>query len=247
MDPFWLSAFLDFAPGAFDRGVTFWRDVTGYDVSAARGDHAQFATLLPHVGDDHLRVQRLDDGPTRIHLDVHVASPREAADRAVARGAIEVADHGHVILTSPGGLTFCFVRHPREALPQPARWAAGHHAMVYQVCLDAPSSVHDAERAFWLATLDATLEGFEEPEFSWIRPSKQLALDLLVQRLGETEGRVRAHLDLGTDDRAAEVARHRELGAGQVAVHSFWTVMRDPVGMTYCITDRDPASRRLPT
>jgi hypothetical protein len=246
MDPFWLSAFLDFAPDDAGRGVSFWRDVTSYDVSPTRGAHDEFATLVPRVGDDHLRVQRLGEGPTRIHLDVHVTDPRAAADRAVARGAVEVADLGHVVLTSPGGLTFCFVPHPGAALPEPAVWGEGHHAMVYQVCIDVPSARHEAVRAFWLATLDATLEGFEEPEFSWLRPRRQLALDVLVQRLDDEDGEVRAHLDLGTDDRAAEVARHEALGASATAVHSFWTVMRDPVGMTYCITDRDPATRRLP-
>lgn len=247
MDPFWISAFMDFAREDFDRGVAFWRDVTAYAVSPTRGDHDEFATLVPAVGDDHLRVQRLADGPSRIHLDVHVVDPRASADRAVRAGAVEVADRGHVVLRSPAGLTFCFVGHPGHDLPEPARWATGHHSMVYQVCLDVPSSRHDEERAFWAEVLDARLEGFEEPEFSWLRPAEQLALDVLVQRLDEPEGPARAHLDLGTDDRAAEVARHEGLGAEVLRTHSFWTVLRDPVGLTYCVTDRDPATRRLPS
>lgn len=62
--PFWVSAFLDFAPGHFDRGVAFWRAVTGYDVSARRGDDGEFATLESPDGDDHLRVQRLAEATT---------------------------------------------------------------------------------------------------------------------------------------------------------------------------------------
>ena len=69
---------------------------------------------MPDDGDAFLRVQRLEDGADRIHLDLHVEAPREAADRAVALGATEVADHGYVVLTSPGGFAFCFVPHPRR-------------------------------------------------------------------------------------------------------------------------------------
>jgi hypothetical protein len=92
--PFWLSAFLDFDAASFERGVRFWRDVTGFAVSPARGADGEFATLVPPDGDDYLRVQRLADGPGRIHLDVHVPDPRAAADRAIALGATEVADSG---------------------------------------------------------------------------------------------------------------------------------------------------------
>ena len=33
----WLTIFLDFPAGSFDPGVAFWRAVTGYGLSAARG------------------------------------------------------------------------------------------------------------------------------------------------------------------------------------------------------------------
>ena len=38
MNPFWVSAFLDFAAPDVEVGTTFWSAVTGYDVSPARGD-----------------------------------------------------------------------------------------------------------------------------------------------------------------------------------------------------------------
>lgn len=69
----WVSAYLDLAPADFERGVAFWRGVTGYGLSQSRGERDQFATLVPPDGDDFLRVQRLDHGPTRVHLDVHDA------------------------------------------------------------------------------------------------------------------------------------------------------------------------------
>lgn len=83
------------------------------------------------------------------------------------------------------------------------------------------------------------------PEFAWLRGERQLALDVLLQRLDATLGQVGAHLDLGTDDRAAEVARHLALGAELLTPEEFWTVLRDPTGLVYCVTDRDPATGRL--
>ncbi len=110
---FWVTAFLDFPADEFDSEVAFWSDVTGYAVSSVRGNHDEFATLMPHDGDAFLRVQRLAYGPPRIHLDLHVDDLSMAAHRAVELGA-EVVGHpdpGHVVvLTSPGGFTFCFVR-----------------------------------------------------------------------------------------------------------------------------------------
>ena len=51
----------------------------------------------------------------------------------------------------------------------------------------------------------------------------------------------RLHLDLETDDRAAEVARLVELGATHVADHDewgiSWSVLTDPEGNEFCIAD----------
>ena len=56
-------------------------------MSPSRGENGEFATLMPPDGDDFLRVQRLADGPSRIHLDLHVDDPSTAAERAVGLGA----------------------------------------------------------------------------------------------------------------------------------------------------------------
>lgn len=239
--PLWISAFLDLPASSFDAGRSFWRGVTGYDVSAARGDQREFATLVPPDGDDYLRLQRVADGPGGIHLDIHVASPREAADIAVSLGAEKVADRGYLVMRSPGGFTFCLVDHPASVRPAAAVWAGGHHSQVDQVCLDVPASGYDAECAFW-----AALTGWEltpspvAPNFSRLDRPSGIPIRLLLQRLGERSGSTRAHLDLATDDRLSETLRHARLGAAVLAEHSRWTVLRDPVGATYCITDRNP-------
>jgi len=57
--PSWLTIFLDLAPEEYVDGVAFWRGVTGYAVSPARGDEGEFASLVPPSDDAHLRVRRL--------------------------------------------------------------------------------------------------------------------------------------------------------------------------------------------
>lgn len=239
----WLTVFLDFAPESFERGVEFWRDVTGHELSQPRGERGQFATLLPPAGDPHLRVQRLHSGTSRIHLDLHVPSPRAAADEAIRLGAREVADLGYVVLQSPGGLTFCFVRGEGGSVAAPAAgWPGGHRSSVDQVCIDVPGEMYDAEVAFWQQVSGRELVPSPgNAEFlRLVRPEGQ-PVHLLLQQLGQPLGEVRAHLDLATTDRPAETARHVELGAGVVARYAGWTVLTDPAGSAYCITDRRPA------
>jgi len=238
--PFWITAFVDLAPEGHAEGLAFWRDVTGWETSSRRGDSGEFVTLVPPSGGDHLRVQRLDTGPSRVHLDLHVDDPRVAADHAIALGAHEVAAPGHVVMRSPGGFAFCFVSH-RASQPAPCMtWPGGHRSLVDQVCLDIPDSAFDPELGFWAAVTDRELVGSIRPEFARLRRPADQGLELLVQRLGEPTGDVRGHLDLGCSDRFAETDRHLALGATLVETYDAWTVLTDPAGSAYCITDREP-------
>jgi hypothetical protein len=244
--PFWLTAFLDLAPDSFDGAVAFWQGVTGHGLSAPRGDHDEFASLLPPHGDDHLRVQRLEAGAGRLHLDVHVADPQGAAARAVDLGARLVADLGHVVMRSPGGFTFCYVTHPASAPAGPADWGDGLRSAVDQVCLDIAADRWEEETDFWQAVTGWELRvSRERSEFRrLIRPADQ-SLQILLQRLDEPSGVTRAHLDIATSDRERETARHVALGAEVLDDQPWWTVLRDPAGAAYCITDRTPETRVL--
>lgn len=238
MNPSWITAFLDLTPDTYDAGVRFWQGVTGYALSAPRGEEGQFATLVPADGDAHLRVQRLAGSRGRIHLDLHVPGPRVAADRAVALGAREVADLGYVVMASPGGFVFCFVPEGEREPAVPVVWPGHHISIVDQVCLDVPGELHDRELAFWAAVTGRELVGSTHAEFHRLRRPEGQRLELLVQRLREPLGEVRGHLDLATSDRAAETARHVALGATVVVERGGWTVLTDPAGSAYCITDR---------
>jgi hypothetical protein len=224
MDTRWLTAFLDFAADDFGPAVAFWQEVTGYGLSASRGEHGEFATLLPPYGDPFLRVQRLGSGDGGVHLDIHVPG------------------HGFETRRSPGGLPYCLVSGLEAVRPAPATWPGSGRSMVDQVCLDIPPDVYDEECAFW-----ADLTGWEliegtRPEFRRLRRPVGQPLNVLLQRLDSADGPVGAHLDLSTDDRAAETRRHERLGATVVAVHQGWTVMRPPAGPAYCITGRAPVA-----
>jgi len=240
--PSWISAFLDLPAASFAPATRFWSEVTGYRLSEPRGEHREFATLVPPKGDDYLRVQRVQDGPGGLHLDLHVADPRAAAEAAKDLGAGEVADHGYVVMRSPGGFPFCFVTQLAGSRPEPLVQDDGTASIIDQVCLDMPAAAYDEECAFWAAVTGQEHVDVASPEFSrLVRPDGH-PLQFLLQRLDEPSGRVRGHLDLAADDRAGEVRRHVLLGARLEAEHSRWTVLSDPAGAPYCITGRSPRS-----
>jgi hypothetical protein len=241
----WVTAMLDSPPETARASERFWAQATGTRLSARRGDRAEFATLLPDEGDAFLKVQEvIQSVPGAMHLDVHSDDVRGLAERAERLGA-SASYHvlGYVMCGSPGGMTFCIVGHPARRRPPPQQWAAGR-SIVDQVCLDIPRAAHDEECAFWSAVTGQELVEVASPEFTRLRRPDGQPLQLLLQKLDEPTGAVRGHLDLAADDRAAEVRRHVLLGARLEGEHDHWTVLSDPAGAPYCITDRSPRSGR---
>ncbi|WP_007518951.1 VOC family protein [Pseudofrankia saprophytica] len=228
MNPVWLTAFLDFPAERFERGVAFWQAVTATTLSPSRGQTGEFATLVPGDGDAFLRVQRVGDGPARVHLDVH----RAGQDFEIRR--------------SPGGFVFCEVHKGESVRPKPVTWPGGHTSLVDQISLDIPAGRFDEECAFWAGQTGWELRDGSRPEFRVLVRPAGMPLRILLQRVDEPDGPVRAHLDLATTDRAAETGRHVALGATVVGHGPRWTVLRDPVGLPYCVTDRDPETGLLP-
>ena len=238
-----LTAFLDLAAGEHDQGLALWERLTGYPRSAPCGDDGELVTLEPPDGPAFLRVQRLGSGTSGVHLDLHVEDPRAAALDALGLGAAMVADESdYLTLTSPGGFTFCFVRHRAGGVPRASTWPDGSRSRVDQVCLDIPPSSYAGEFAFWedLTSWEARPPR-PDSEFARLTPPPGQPLQLLLQRLDGPEPGVRAHLDWCATDRDAEVERH--VAAGSTLVERFdrgWTVMTGPDGFTYCVTERPP-------
>ncbi len=218
----WLTAFLDVPASRHAVSAAFWSGVTGSTLSPSRGADGEFATFEPPDGDAYLRLQRIGSGPAGVHLDLH------APDRTLLPSR------------SPGGLPFCLNEGEQGTRPLPRIWAGGHASLVDQVCLDIPAQSYEAECAFWAETTGWDLVESSRPEFGALVRPDAMPLRILLQRLEEADGPVCAHLDIATTDRPAETDRHRGLGARVETTRQHWTVLRDPAGMLYCITDRDP-------
>ncbi len=232
----WMWAFLDTPARDVERSWQHWAEVTRSSLSPRRGDRGEFATLLPAAGDPWIKVQAVAEGAGGIHLDLDVDDPQAAAALAVAHGASLVADYGYVVLRSPGGFTFCLTRSHGES----RQVRVGEPDLLDQVCLDVPSSAYAAETAFWSALTGWEWVQSDVPEFSSVRRPAQMPLRILFQRLGEMAGDVRGHVDLACHDRPATEAACVARGARVVDRRSFWSVLRDPVGRVFCLTDRSP-------
>jgi hypothetical protein len=87
-----------------------------------------------------------------------------------------------------------------------------HYSRLSKIVIDVPPADHDRELAFWNAATGRPLARFDRhPEYHGAALHGQ-EFWLLIQRLEHGPGRV--HLDIHTDDLAAEVARLEGLGAG---------------------------------
>jgi hypothetical protein len=238
----WVTGFLDTPAGDAPAAEQFWQAVTGTILSVRRGD-GTFATLVPVDGDPCLRVQVVGDPPARAHLDLHVDSLPQTADRVRALGAALVsAADDLVVLRSPAGIVFCLVPWQGEKTgPAAPVWPGGHTSLADQLCLDIPEAAYAAETVFWRAVTGWRHDPMpHSPEFERLHPPDPIPMRLLLQRVDS--GPAGVHLDLACSDAAAEVARHEALGAGVVRrVPGDWTTLRDPAGREYCVTVRPPA------
>lgn len=96
---------IDHADDHHDESLAFWAGVQGVR-PVVDGAYAS----VGEVGSANLEVQRLEDGPSRIHLDIESDDiPAEVA-RLKDLGGTVVDDRGdYVIMSDPGGLVFCVV------------------------------------------------------------------------------------------------------------------------------------------
>jgi hypothetical protein len=246
MTPLWIVAFLDLPGDTHEAGTDFWSEVTGFQRGPQRGEQSQFATLVPPAGTDYLRVQRLEEHTPRVHLDLHVDDPATAATELEALGAEVLASPYDDLRTmsSPGGFVFCLVPEPGGVRPPPTTWPDGRASYVDQVCLDIPPSRYDDELAFWAAVTGWEVRAPRPgSEFGRITGPPDQPLFLLLQRLDDEQETVTAHLDWAASDHEAELAAHQAAGAEVQGRFEGWTVLRDPAGLTYCVTRRKPGGR----
>jgi Glyoxalase-like domain len=235
----WMHLFLDTPQADAATSWAYWAEVTGSTLSPVRGEHGQFATLLPAHGDAWLKVQAVDEGPGGVHIDIGTDDRSAFVASAVELGAtVQATYHDVVVLRSPAGIVFC------ATVGQTGSVDRRVDALADQACLDIPPSAFVAEVAFWRdLTGWAASEISDDDEFVSLRRLNEMPVRILLQRRYD-ETPASAHVDFATQDRAAETERHVRAGAEVVEVFRQWTVMRDPVGRIYCLTDRDPATGR---
>lgn len=205
----WMTAVIDRPAETFDAAAEFWHAVTGSQPA------------------DHLRVQRVDTGPARLRLELHVGEP---------------IDDG-VNLRSPAGLRWNVITHDGAArVAQPTVLPDGTRLGVQQVCIDIAPDAYEAECSFWSTLTGWTLRPGLRPEYHGLEVPPELPLHVLLQRLDEPheDRQADAHLDLFTSNRHAAAEHHVRLGARVVDEHPFWTVMHDPSGEPYCLIQREP-------
>lgn len=241
----WMWAFIDRPVDRFDRAASFWTSVTGTRLSARRGEHAEFATLLPAQGDAYLKLQGVQDsGGAHLDLDVDDVDAAEARVRDLG-GTLVTRHADWAVMQSPTGQLFCLVPWAGAAVRPPVVGAPdGTTTRLDQVCVDIAPTAYDAEVAFWTAVTGWERRRGALPEFTLLKPPKAMPIRILLQRL-DSERSTSAHLDVACSDVEATRVWHEQCGARALARRSSWIVMADPTGGTYCLTGREPQTGGL--
>jgi hypothetical protein len=99
---------IDSAPDVADAEIAFWAAALGRDPQPEVGTPF---TVLSALGSGQLLAhQRLNDGTSRIHLDVETDDPQAEVRRLEGLGAVRLGEQdGAVQLRDPAGLVFCVV------------------------------------------------------------------------------------------------------------------------------------------
>jgi len=242
----WVHAVIDAPPERRSTLAAFWSGVLDWELGAPWVGHPELASFTPPQGDPYLHLQMVH-APPRVHIDIESADHDTFVIMAIALGAgfAHESDRWRT-LWSPGGLPFCVLGITEHQPPAPTTWPDGHQSRAVQVCIDSPRAAYEAEVVFWRTLLPGRWVDSPAQEFAgkW-HDDEGSPLQLLFQRLDEAHGPVRAHLDHGTDDLHAEIARLRQLGAGDIGAGRGWHALRDPSGLPFCVTGNSPTQTRF--
>lgn len=96
---------IDHSGDQYDAALAFWSGAQG-----VRPVHDGPYASVGEIGTLNLEVQRLGEGPARVHLDIETDNIPAEVERLSALGATTVDDRGeYVIMADPGGVVFCVV------------------------------------------------------------------------------------------------------------------------------------------
>ncbi|WP_042370874.1 VOC family protein [Streptacidiphilus neutrinimicus] len=224
----------------------FWAEALGWGV---RGGTPGVTTCVAPVGDSAwpdaaalwIVVVAVPEPKTatknRVHLDLATTSAGHQADlvaRLRALGATPVqVGQGEVpwtVLADPEGNEFC-VLEPREVYRD-----TGPVAAVVVDCADPRAMAR-----FWDEAVDWTLHEVDD-DFAGLRSAEGVGPYLEFIRTPDVKTAPdRVHIDLlpyPGDDKEAEVARLRALGAADLDLGQGdvpWTCLTDPEGHEFCV------------
>jgi predicted enzyme related to lactoylglutathione lyase len=107
---------IDVPAADHDGEVEFWSAALGQQLK--QGEHfPEYHGVALHGEAFGLLIQRLGQGPARVHLDVHTDDLEAEVARLEALGAGKVEFvHAWWILRDPAGLLFCVVPEPDGSL-----------------------------------------------------------------------------------------------------------------------------------
>ena len=106
-----------------------------------------------------------------------------------------------------------------------------HHSRLVGIIIDCRDTPADEAAKFWSGALGMKATADIGDGYSPLTASGRDP-HMAVQSV-KHESRV--HLDLETDDEAAEVARLEKLGAKKIEKVKTWTVMEAPTGQRFCV------------
>ncbi|WP_328873782.1 VOC family protein [Streptomyces sp. NBC_00287] len=111
--------------------------------------------------------------------------------------------------------------------------------------VDRPAAVFGPACDFWTAVTGTRLSELrgDQGEFVTLLPESG---DACVKGQGVTEGPGGAHLDFAVEDVTGFVKEARRVGAGMVAEHDGWAVLRSPAGQLFCAVPWHGESLRPP-
>lgn len=109
-----------------------------------------------------------------------------------------------------------------------------HKSKLAGFIIDCESTDLQSSAGFWGAALGMRLNQLPSDEADrYVRlVDGHIDLHIEVQRVNHPS---RVHLDIETDNIAAEVARLETLGAKQVGALHTWVVMQAPTGHRFCV------------
>jgi hypothetical protein len=110
----------DFPPEVHDAGRDFWAVALG--AAARRGERYLEYHVLEHPAAlGPVMVQRLGQGPGRVHVDIETDDTEAEVARLLAAGAVVVEKvDDWTVLSDPGGVLFCVVPADPEGFAESA-------------------------------------------------------------------------------------------------------------------------------